>query len=81
MHKFGLAIHLKDFAGHVTVKGNEFTGSRLNFNDFCTFYEDEGDELAERRVELFPLGRALQCFLERVEDHVQMAEDSEGKWE
>ena len=44
MHKFGLAIHLQDFAGDVTLKGNAFTGTRLNFNDFCYLHEDPASE-------------------------------------
>jgi len=43
MHKFGLAIHLKDFQGDVELKGNTFKNTQMNFNDFCSYYEDQDD--------------------------------------
>lgn len=35
MHKFGLAIHLRNFKGDVQIQGNQVKNVLYNFNDFC----------------------------------------------
>lgn len=38
MEKFGIAIHLQDFRGDVTIEDNQFSDTYMNYDDVCIYY-------------------------------------------
>ena len=43
MEKFGLAIHLNAFEGNLELSNNSFGDTLMNFDDVCTYQENEND--------------------------------------